>query len=97
MQIQFRYDCTRLPDKSTEAHPELMPTPTRSDIEEVQGEVVAVIAELGQVKVLTADGRRYSLTRRTPGIDLSEVRVGQRVQCTETVRLPRVLSAQVLK
>lgn len=74
-----------------------MSTQTHSDIEEVQAEVVAVIAELGQVKVLTADGRRYSLTRNTPGVDLGQMRVGQRVQCIVSIRLPRVLSAQVLE
>lgn len=68
-----------------------------ADAEEVQAKVVTVIPELSQVKVLTDAWRRYSLTRNTPGIDLGNLQVGERVQCTMSIRLPRVLAARALE
>ena len=58
--------------------------------------VLALIPEYHQVEVSSADGHRYSLTERTPGINLAELHEGQKLMCTVTERLPRVLAAKVL-
>ena len=59
----------------------------------VEAAVVVLIPEYHQVIVRDDDGRQYALTRKTQGIDLAALRVGQRVVCTVTRRLPRVLAA----
>jgi hypothetical protein len=59
----------------------------------VEATVVALIPRYQQVKVRDKAGHVYALTRQTTGVDLSELREGQRVVCTVTRRLPRVLSA----
>ncbi len=41
-------------------------------------------------------GYRYAINRMTQGIDMSTLREGQRVECTVTVHLPRVLRAKAL-
>ena len=61
----------------------------------VEAVVVAVVPEYHQVMVRDADGHLYSLTRKTRGIDLAALREGQRVVCTVTRRLARVLDAAV--
>jgi hypothetical protein len=61
----------------------------------VQVVVVALVPEYHQVKVRDRDGRMYALTRETRGIDLSAVYEGQRLVCTVTRELPRVLFAAV--
>ena len=61
----------------------------------VEAVVVAVVPEYHQVMVRDADGHLYSLTRKTRGIDLAALREGQRVVCTVTRTLPRVLAAAV--
>ena len=66
------------------------------DNRQVDVTVLALIPTYHQVEVRAEDGSRYSLTRHTQGIDLSELHEGQRLRCTVTVRLPRVLNAQVL-
>ena len=59
----------------------------------VEATVVALIPEYHQVKVRDGEGHIYALTRKTAGVQLSELHEGQRVLCTITRRLPRVLSA----
>ena len=60
---------------------------------EVETVVLAVIPEYHQVQVEDRLGHRYAINRRTQGIDMSTLREGQRVDCTVTVGLPRVLRA----
>ena len=60
---------------------------------EVETVVLAVIPEYHQVQVEDRLGHRYAINRRTEGIDMSTLREGQRVDCTVTVALPRVLRA----
>lgn len=62
----------------------------------VEVTVVALIPEFHQVVVRDGDGHQYALTRKTQGIDLAALRVGQRVMCTVTRTLPRVLAATAL-
>jgi hypothetical protein len=64
---------------------------------EVDAKVLVLIPEYHQVAVVTDDGREYSLTRHTQGVALSDLHVGQRVRCTVTIRLSRVLAAWVLE
>jgi hypothetical protein len=49
-----------------------------------------------QVKVRDAEGHVYALTRKAQGVDLLALHEGQRVVCTVTRRLPRVLSAEAV-
>ena len=62
----------------------------------VEAIVVALIPEYHQVKVQDTEGHIYALTRKTVGVHLSDLHEGQRVLCTITRRLPRVLSAAAL-
>lgn len=62
----------------------------------VTAEVVALLPEYRQVRVLGSGGRQYALTRLTHGIDLATLRLGQRVECTVTARLSRVLNAVLI-
>ena len=55
--------------------------------------VVALVPEYHQVKVRDGDGHLYALTRKTQGADLAALHEGQRVVCTVTRKLPRVLTA----
>ena len=55
--------------------------------------VVALIPEYHQVKVRDGDGHLYALTRKTQGVDLAALHEGQRIVCTVTQKLPRVLTA----
>ena len=59
----------------------------------VETVVVALIPEYHQVKVRDGDGHLYALTRKTQGVDLASLHEGQRVVCTVTRKLPRVLTA----
>ena len=63
---------------------------------EVETVVVAVIPEFHQVQVKDLLGNLYAINRKTQGIDMSTLREGQRVDCTVTVHLPRVLRAMAL-
>jgi hypothetical protein len=56
--------------------------------------VTALIPEFQQVKVKDYEGRQYALTERTAGVDLQGLRQGQRLVCTVTRILPRVLQAE---
>lgn len=62
----------------------------------VETVVFALIPEFEQVKVRDSDGHVYALTRKTRGIDLLALHEGQRIICTVTRKLPRVLSALAL-
>ncbi len=71
------------------------PSDVSRDLESVEAVVVALIPEFHQVKVRGFDGRLYTLTRATKGIELDKLHEGDKVRCTVTVKLPRVLSASV--
>jgi hypothetical protein len=58
----------------------------------IEAIVVALIPEYHQVKVRDGDGHLYALTRKTQGVALAALHEGQRVVCTVTRRLPRVLT-----
>ncbi len=62
----------------------------------VEAVVFALIPEFDQVKVRDGEGRVYALTRKTRGIDLLALHEGQRIVCTVTRKLPRVLSAEAV-
>ena len=62
----------------------------------VEATVYALIPEYHQVWVRDSEERHYVLTRKTRGIDLSSLREGQRVVCTVTVHIPRVMSATAI-
>jgi hypothetical protein len=66
------------------------------DTRSVDTVVVALVLEYHQVKVRDAEGHQYTLTRKTQGVDLDSLREGQRVICTVTRRLPRVLTAAIV-
>ena len=60
---------------------------------EVETVVFALIPEFEQVKVRDDAGHIYALTRMTRGVDLLALHEGQRIVCTVTRKLPRVLTA----
>ena len=62
----------------------------------VEAVVFALIPEFEQVKVRDEAGHIYALTPMTRGVDLLALHEGQRVVCTVTRRLPRVLSAEAV-
>ena len=64
--------------------------------EEVLTTVISLIPELQMAIVCTEDGFRYSVTRRTPGVLVQELREGQTLLGTVTRKLPRLLSARAL-
>jgi hypothetical protein len=47
-------------------------------------------------KVRDGDGHLYALTGKTQGVDLASLHEGQRVVCTVTRKLPRVLTAAAI-
>lgn len=63
------------------------------DTHSVEAVVVALIPQYHQVQVRDREGDLYALTRKTQGIDLTGLHEGQRVVCTVTNVLPRVLAA----
>ncbi len=63
---------------------------------QVDAAVVAVIPEFHQAKVRDDDGHLYAITLKTGGVDLLSLREGQIVRCVVTVKLPRVLRAEVV-
>lgn len=75
---------------------DLSKTDDAGDTRCVEAIVVALIPEYHQVKVRDQEGDIYALTRKTVGVHLSDLREGQRVLCTVTRCLPRVLSAAAL-
>lgn len=58
--------------------------------------VVALIPEYRQVKVRDREGHLYALTSKTAGVELAELHEGQRVVCTVTRKLTRVLTAAAI-
>jgi hypothetical protein len=62
----------------------------------VETVVVALIPEYHQVKVRDHEGHRYALTSKTAGVELAALHEGQRVVCTVTRKLPRVLTAAAI-
>jgi hypothetical protein len=62
----------------------------------VEAVVVALIPEYHQVKIRDDEGHFYALTRQTPGVELAKLREGQRIVCTVTRKLPRVLAATAI-
>ncbi|MEJ8825064.1 hypothetical protein WKW80_24055 [Variovorax humicola] len=62
----------------------------------LEGEVVAILKEFRQVHVRTPEGRVLAITPDTPGVEFSALHRGQRVACTVTRFVPRVLNARVL-
>jgi hypothetical protein len=62
---------------------------------EIEAVVFALVPEYHQVKVRDPEGRVYALTAKTEGVRLADLREGQRVVCTVTRRLPRVLRATI--
>jgi hypothetical protein len=65
-------------------------------VEELRARVTAVIPEYHVVHVETAEGRGLALTDRTHGIKLSQLRVGQLLDCVVTLSQPRVLQARTV-
>lgn len=82
------------PQVGSEKHP--LTTGIDDPTKEVELTVIALIPEFNQVKLEDAEGRHYSLTDKTRGIQRCELRVGQRLHCTVTIRFPRVLQALVV-
>jgi hypothetical protein len=63
----------------------------------VKATVFAVLSDVRQVRVKTADGYQYAITENTPGVDWHELREGQHILCTVTTsQLPIVLEAHAL-
>lgn len=67
-----------------------------SEEHQVEATVLVLVPEYHLVKVQSKDGHQYSLTRHTRGVNLTELHEGQKLLCTVTRRLPRVLTAQIL-
>lgn len=61
----------------------------------VETVVVALIPEFRQVRVRDALGQEYALWKRTEGVDLATLQEGQKIICTVTKTLPRVLKAEL--
>lgn len=55
--------------------------------------VYAMVSEFNLAMARASDGHTFAITRKTSGIDLDSLKEGQRLACTVTVRLPRVLTA----
>ncbi|WP_300658248.1 hypothetical protein [Hydrogenophaga sp.] len=55
--------------------------------------VYAMVPEFNLAMARASDGHTFAITRKTSGIDLDSLKEGQRLACTVTVRLPRVLTA----
>lgn len=63
---------------------------------EVRATVVALLPEFQQVQLRSADGHLFALTEHTSGVRWTSLHEGQQVQCTVTLRQPRVLRAQLV-
>lgn len=60
---------------------------------QVEAVVVVLIPEFHQVQVRDDAGHLYALTRKTRGVDLDALHEGQKILCTVTTGLHRVLNA----
>jgi hypothetical protein len=76
-------------------HDEAVPAES-ADVDHLRGEVVALLPEFGMVHVRTDKGRVLAVTAHTKGIDVGTLQRGQRLECTVTRVLPRVLDAKLL-
>jgi hypothetical protein len=63
---------------------------------EVTAIVTHLLLQYGQVEVQTGDGGCYAISRHTQGVQLDDLREGQRLVCKVTRQLPRVLHARPL-
>lgn len=79
--------------KRASINPDLSADPDEETCE-IEARVIALLLEFGQVKI--SDGHHYSIIRYTRGVDMSALKVGMRLHCIVTIRLPRVLFARVL-
>lgn len=66
------------------------------DMHQVVATVFALLPEFNQVEVCTPDNFHYTITRRTAGVTLSELREGQRLLCTFRGRLGVVVTAKLI-
>lgn len=58
--------------------------------------VQVVLAAIHQATVESGDGRQFSITRKTPGLQVDALVKGQRIRCTVAADAPKVLHAQLL-
>lgn len=63
----------------------------------VLGEIRDIILETNVCLVKVKNGNIYRLTSTTPGIDVSALKIGDKIQCEVTSELTRVLSAKIIK
>ena len=66
------------------------------DMHQVEATVLALIPEFQPVAVCTPETYHYTITRRTSGVTLSELREGQRLLCTLRGRLGVVVAAKLI-
>lgn len=66
------------------------------DMQQVEATAFALIPEFNQVEVCTPDNFHYTITKRTAGVTLSELREGQRLLCTLRGRLGIVVTAKLI-
>ena len=100
---RYNYPMGNLPRRdstdgeASDAEPE-MPRHALGDFEtrRVDAVVIALVPEFRQALVRDADGHDYALTRATQGVDLATLQEGQKISCTVTTRLPRVIAATVI-
>lgn len=64
---------------------------------EVEAEIVAVLPEFNQVRVLAKDGTLYAVSRHTKGVNVAELQKGQRLLCIVTQHPARVLHAHLIE
>lgn len=67
------------------------------DTVELDVTVVALLPEFRQAKAQSAEGYLVAITDATKGVHLATLREGQRLRCTVTRRLPRVVRAELLR
>jgi len=58
--------------------------------------VQVVLAPIHQATVESGDGRQFSITRKTPALQVDALVKGQRIRCTIAPDAPKVLHAQLL-
>lgn len=63
---------------------------------EIEGEILEVLPGYGLAHVQTAGGQVYGLNKKTPGIDFTELHVGQQVRCVVAPTFNRVLHARLI-
>lgn len=64
-----------------------------SETRRVETVVVALAPQYHQVKVRDTCGHLYAITSKTLGVELASLHEGQRVVCTVSRKLARVLAA----